>query len=566
MESFLEGKRVLVLGGWGLVGAAICRELLPQGPAELLVHSLRAGEASEVVGDLRRRFPGSGTRLIALHGDVFLPHDLKDRSRDELMQARATRTRLLDEIYEELTPGILEQSTLFHLLGSHHPHLIVDCINTATAFAYQDLYESVRKVRRLVEDDESSAGAAALAGAVEEQLGVLQLPRLIRHVQILFEAMRRFGTDLYLKIGTTGTGGMGLNVPYTHSEERPSRLLLSKSGLAGAHSMLLLLMGITPGGPVVKEIKPAAAVAWKRIGRGPVLRGGKPIPLFDCPLEGALPPGEALAGEVVSWRPLPGSPILEAAFLDAGENGFFSLEEFETVTALGQMEFITPEEIARHALAEIRGGGTGKDVVSALAGALLGPSYRAGVLRRHALDELEALDSEEAASVAFEMLGPPRLSKLLYEAHLLHRVCRPFLSLLDEEPRRLAAQLLDLLGGQPTLRARILSIGIPILLPDGRLLRGPVLKSPPPRDRSAQPPTDEELERWARAGWVDLRPRNLELWQERLRRIRAALDDAERLSAGAGAHRRRARWEDARPYSPGKLAAWILAEEDGGAR
>ena len=65
---------------------------------------------------------------------------------------------------------------------------------------------------------------------------------------------------------------MGLNVPYTHSEERPSRVLLAKSAIAGAHSMLLTLMARTPGAPAVTEIKPAAAIAWKRIGYGPIVR------------------------------------------------------------------------------------------------------------------------------------------------------------------------------------------------------------------------------------------------------------------------------------------------------
>ena len=78
---------------------------------------------------------------------------------------------------------------------------------------------------------------------------------------------------------------MGLNIPYTHSEEKPSRVLLSKSALAGAHTLLLFLMARTPGGPITKEIKPAAAIAWKRIGYGEILRGGRPVPLYDVDLD-----------------------------------------------------------------------------------------------------------------------------------------------------------------------------------------------------------------------------------------------------------------------------------------
>ena len=66
---------------------------------------------------------------------------------------------------------------------------------------------------------------------------------------------------------------MGLNIPYTHSEERPSSVLLSKSAVAGAHTLLLFLMGRTPDAPITKEIKPTAAIAWKRIGYGEVRSG-----------------------------------------------------------------------------------------------------------------------------------------------------------------------------------------------------------------------------------------------------------------------------------------------------
>ena len=50
-----------------------------------------------------------------------------------------------------------------------------------------------------------------------------------------------------------------------------------------------------------------------------------------------------------------GGEVLEGVFLDAGENGLFSAYEFETLTALGLMEYITPEEIAADVEREIVG-------------------------------------------------------------------------------------------------------------------------------------------------------------------------------------------------------------------
>src|SRR5213078_999307 len=113
-----------------------------------------------------------------------------------------------------------------------------------------------------------------LRESLEALLVTDYIPQLIRHVQVLYQAMVKAGTRAYVKIGTSGTGGMGLNIPFTHSEERPSRVLLSKSSIAGAHSLLLFLMARTPrAATIVKEIKPTATIAWKEVAYGPVKKG-----------------------------------------------------------------------------------------------------------------------------------------------------------------------------------------------------------------------------------------------------------------------------------------------------
>ncbi len=560
-------RTALILGGWGLVGSAIARAIVARKPRTLVVHSLRQAEAEEAVAALAAEHPGAGTRYVAAWGNIFVREDLKDRPRPELLADRDARRAIVSDTMDELSETIVRSSYLYRLLTEHRPAVVIDCINTATAFAYQDVYSSVHRVQAALAG--VAAGAediAALRDAFEVQLMALTLPPLIRHVQIAREALRDAGTEVYLKVGTTGTGGMGLNVPYTHSEEQPSRLLLSKSSIAGAHSMLLYLFARTPDAPVVKEVKPSAVIAWKRIGMGPVRRQGRPIALFDCPPERAMDPAAAVGREAAGWEAL-GDRVLESVYIDTGENGMFSSEEFETVTALGQMGFVTPEEIADSVLIELEGGTTGREVVAALDGATLGPSYRAGVMRHRALEEMRRLERESGLeSVAFEMLGPPRLSKLLYEAHILRRV-RGTLAVLagsdPDEDSREGARLVTDDGG---LRARILSIGIPILMPDGRLLRGPEMKIPPRAEEAPGPITPEMIERWVHAGWVDLRPSNMARWKAR---AQAILDGLMRHPEGDTSSRL---LEDHRYWEPhddlhaGRVAAWIFGVESGGAR
>jgi NAD(P)-dependent dehydrogenase (short-subunit alcohol dehydrogenase family) len=544
-----DGK-VLILGGSGLVGMAIAREAAARGPAEVVISGLAREEAEEAVRELALAHPD--VAWTPDWGDVFLPDDLREQRRADLLDDPQTRARLLDELFGPLTESMVTGSAFGALIDRHRPDLVVDCINTATVFAYQNLFASVSGLR------ERAAQGEIDLDSVERHLSTLYLPQLIRHVQVVLEATRRAGTRMYLKVGTAGTGGMGLNIPFTHSEERPSRVLLAKSSLAGAHTLLLYLMARTPGAPAVKEIKPTAAISWKRIGEGEVRKHGRPVPLVDAvrpvPLDDAF--GEAAEG---SWEEAGGT--LSGVYLDAGENGFFSLGEFEALTALGLMEFITPEEIAANALREVEGRPSGKDVVAALDAATSGPTYRAGVLRQSALSGMEALERETGVeSVAYEMLGPPRLSKLLFEAAILIRVVgRRLADLAAADPEETARRSQALLDADVDLRRRILSIGLPILLPAGdAVLRG--------RDLKVAPETGgaDELDRMADRGMVDLRPANWRRWQDRISRIVGEIDGSPGADAGS-------RW-DVEPWHregvarPGALAAWIFRHEDGGER
>jgi len=568
---------ILILGGWGLVGSAIVRAMVGREPKRrprtVVIHSLLEDEARKAVAALEAEDPEGAIRFVPEWGNIFVRAELKDTSRDKLLKSHEARRVIVADTMDDLTSEILGASALYQLLVRHRPEVVIDCINTATAFAYQNVFSSVHEVRKTLEASRGGGAAEveALREAIEAHLMTLTVPPLVRHIQIALQSFREAGIRAYLKIGTTGTGGMGLNIPYTHSEEQPSRLLLSKSATAGAHSMLLYLLARTPGAPlVVKEIKPSAVIAWKRIDKGPVLSRGSPILLYDCAPEQALDVAAMLQKDPEDWNPLKEGGedrVLESVFIDTGENGMFSSEEFETVTALGQMGFVTPEEIADAVLMELGGGTTGREVVAALDGATLGPSYRAGVMRHHALEEMREQERKTGlSSVAFENLGPPRLSKLLYEAHLLKRSGLTLVDLAACDPQAVRDDCVRLVTGDKELRARILSIGIPILLPDGRLLRGREIKVPTNLEEARAALNPEAIEQWAESGWVDLRTENIEHWRKRARDI---LDELERHSPDDSSSRLyedRSYWRPTKDLPAGRVAAWILGVESGGAR
>jgi len=472
----------------------------------------------------------------------------------------------IDDIVDELTEPVIHRSALYQLITHYKPDVVVDCINSATAIAYQDLFQSAREVLKQLKNPKPS-GANALQESIEQLLCTLYIPQLIRHVQIFYRSMNEAGTKIYVKIGTSGTGGMGLNIPYTHSEEKPSRVLLSKSAVAGAHTLLLFLMGRTPDAPITKEIKPTGAIAWKKIAFGQIAKRGKPIELFDCPPEKGIQLKDTFTIKM-DGNAIPTHQLLQSVFIDTGENGIFSRGEFEAISTPGQMEYVTPEEIAQDVIYEIKGGNTGHDIINALDNSTLEPTYRAGFMFNSALEKMKALEREHNVdSVAFEMLGPPRLSKLLYEAYLLKVGFITMRTVVQTPSKELSSALTSLIKDNQTLRSHIISIGIPILLPDGKtLLRGREVKIPQYRGENELKISDKTIDDWAKNGWVDLRSSNMDRWKAR---FTEAMEIADRLSVTETSSRylrNNEYWKNFSEIDPGKIVGWIFTEEEKGKR
>lgn len=538
----LRNSTALLLGGTGLVGMAVARRLLAFEPARIVIAGLTRDEVSAALSELEPR--AGGTAIEGVWGNMFVPEDLAQRSRESILSDPQARRRVVDDYLGPFGSVPLEQNQLHSWLVRFRPDLVVDCVNTATAVAYQDGHASALHLLGAVESN------AVDRETVERHLLTLPIPQLIRHMEVLYGGMRRAGTKAYVKIGTSGTGGMGLDIPYTHSEQKPSRTLMSKSAVAGAQTLFLFLLGRTADAPATIEIKPTAAIAWKEIAYGPIRRRGKVLDVVDC--EHPLPLDDAFAPGACGWVNT-GTP-LENVFINVGENGVFARDEFETVSSLGQMELVTPEEIAETVVMEVTGRPTGRDIVGALDGATMGPTYRAGYLRAVAIEGLEKLEAAHGVrSVAFEMLGPPRLTKLLYEAFILGELFPSVRALAGAEPTALSREAETLLRErEPALRRQILSVGLPILLGDGAsVLRGETVVVLP----------DGRGADTAQRGWVDLRASNMEQWIHRAAAIARTPKDATTGSS--------ARWTavDADgPIEPPRMAVWIFEEEDHGVR
>ncbi|MCX6166029.1 MAG: hypothetical protein NTU73_14405 [Ignavibacteriae bacterium] len=220
----IQNKKVLILGGWGLVGSATARKIMEGKPKQVILTSLLKHEAIEICNILNKE-TGKKNIFVPFWGNIFVRHDFKDVNRNELLEDSIRRRKMISDMVDELDEKMLRESCIYQMLNKFKPDIIIDCINTATGIAYQNIYNSYQDVLKIT-DNKKKKDYEALLNGVEKLICTSYVPQLIRHVQILYNSMMKFNTKYYFKVGTSGTGGMGLNIPFTHSEEKPSRVLL----------------------------------------------------------------------------------------------------------------------------------------------------------------------------------------------------------------------------------------------------------------------------------------------------------------------------------------------------
>lgn len=569
---------LLILGGGGMVGIQVAREAARElRPRRIVISSLTKKEVDQAVELLSKET--QGVEFVGAAADIFLPESLQGKDRASIIANRDDFDALFAESFSPDADS--SKSAFFKLIERHKPDVIVDCINTATAISYQDVFTVSRRTKLLLDafnDRKGPIDAAELAPfmtSVRELLVAQGVPQITRHILFLHKALEESNVRVYVKVGTTGTGGMGINIPYTHSEDKPSPQLLAKSAIGFAHTGLLFLLARTPAGEgenhgaIIKEIKPGAMIGFKRLGETHVrLRGDRdPAILMNAREEEVGSDLETRQKTETYGRFGDRDIPLKIIGADTGENGFFSIGEFQAITYPRQMEYVTPEEVARTAVLEILGASTGRDVLSAIDGAITEPSYRAGVLREQAILQMEHLEraagSDILPSIAVGHLGPPKLTKLLTEAFLIREAAGTdeLEAILDLPAEKMQLRVEQYLEANPRIVSLIVTIGIPLLrLRDGklRLTRGPRLNIPvTPPDGAPVPLTTDAIERYARTGWVDLRPENFRLWVERIGQLAKSRPDI--VANGSAAF-------DLTKYSrnrfvPGDVVGWLFTNE-----
>ena len=72
----IKNKKVLVLGGWGLVGNAVTRKLVNEHPKQIIVTSLKQSEVEDHLKQLKIEFPNlPDDYFVGWWGNIFVRND-----------------------------------------------------------------------------------------------------------------------------------------------------------------------------------------------------------------------------------------------------------------------------------------------------------------------------------------------------------------------------------------------------------------------------------------------------------------------------------------------------------
>ncbi len=341
--------------GTGQIGKAVLDRIASCSVKKIIIHNLTKKESDDVCKKYKKIYPA--TNFIPSYGNVFMPYELKELNNRNLY---SQSEKIIKYFNGEINQNILEQSTIVTLIREYKPNLIIDAINSATVLgnAYDPEYN--------YQCYKNNPAEAATKLLVDDYT-----TKIINFVYSLKYGIETYKVKKYIKVSTTGLGGMGINMPYTHGDNPKINLssaLMGKISASGVLHQLLWNLEHTMGDNISLVI-PGTFVGYDSVkeeaietDKGLILKRKVPKP-YSLYKEKEIKYNDSITDEYLKF------PVVRA-----GENHVYSKDELNVLTAIGQMEGITKEEVANRVIDCIEGRST-NDILVALDNAMLKPSY-----------------------------------------------------------------------------------------------------------------------------------------------------------------------------------------------
>jgi len=195
-------------------------------------------------------------------------------------------------------------------------------------------------------------------------------------------------------------------------------------------------------------------------------------------------------------------------------------------------------------------------------------------MRERALESLRYLEKKYGVpSIAFENLGPPKLAKLFYEIFIIEKHIK-LLDPIEMDEKTLSERCVQTITEDSFLRQSSLAVGLAIVLPGDKLLRGEQLAIPSHWEYPEKGDVSlQQFNQFADKGWIDLRPSNMKVWIERLEQLQKEIagpkekNTHEKDDTSSNSIRNKRYWQQAVEKGElGSIISWIFLKEDNGER
>lgn len=486
--------------GTGQIGKAILNKLVLNNPKKIVVHNLTKEESEAVCNKYKKLYPN--IEFISSYGNIFMPYSLKDLSNRNLYEKSS---EIIDYFYNEINQNVLMKSTIVTLIDKYRPNLIVDAINTATVLgnSYNPEYNL-----KCYFDNPSECSKKVMVDDFTT--------KIINFIYSLKFGIENYNVKKYIKVSTTGLGGMGINMPYTHGDNPKINLssaLMGKIAASGIFHQMLWNLEHTMGDNI-SLIIPGTFVGYDSVKDEPI-ETDKGL-LFKRKLPKSY---NLMEKEKIEYNNSTTNEYLEFPVVRAGENHVYSKMELNVLTAIGQMEGITKEEVANKVIDCIMGRSS-NDILSALDNAMLKPTYLGREMIYDINNSFSKINYNNG--IATGNLGV-NLSKRLYELFLIKKAFPTISELksnnIDSIVNKVNLELCD------SLIEEIVTLGIPILDYNDNFYIGDYSLVPGPEDEKQI--NKHNIKKWAEIGWVDLRKDNIKQLVDMLINV---YNDAKKIS------------------------------------
>lgn len=264
----------------------------------------------------------------------------------------ADRAVVEQENGSEFKLDIFDEFELRRVLTTICPDLIINCVNIATICSQQP--DGVSKVTNFYIS--------------------------------LYQALHGLINNIhYIQVGTTGSGGLGLNIPFTHGQDLKDLPILRKAAFAGISTSLLTLLSRSFSKKVtISEIKPGLAI-------------------FDPTIHTRI------------------NSEFELTTLDGGESGHYTYDELALLTSF--MGFTEINGLVKKIMAIIEHKtsqtiSTRYDVINSLNSTIINQEGADSEAKEKILSKMGKSLSPKSV-IATGNLGPPTVAQDLLLAHLL---------------------------------------------------------------------------------------------------------------------------------------------------